>query len=164
MCDSCSFFPSLSLPRPLNHRFGASRAHRARTDRRTGGGHIISEVSVFSERDGIFGCGSCDFLFRRLSRGVTSASVSARRSNVVDAVRHTCHGIHGCKQNQVNQVSAPSTSPDVAVVNRHAEPTFVILLLLRRQSSCHEKEYLRIEHREGRVIIAASRRLRNCCR
>jgi len=128
--DSCSFFPSLPLPRPLNHRFGASRAHRARTDRRTGGGHIISEVSVFSERDGIFGCGSCDFLFRRLSRGVTSASVSARRSNVVDAVRHTCHGIHGCKQNQVNQVSAPSTSPDVAdVVSHRAGSTFVIFRL-----------------------------------
>lgn len=27
-----------------------------------GSGHIISEVSVFSERDGIFGCGSHDLL------------------------------------------------------------------------------------------------------
>lgn len=27
-----------------------------------GGSHIISEVSVLSERDGIFGCGSYNFL------------------------------------------------------------------------------------------------------
>lgn len=57
--DPCSFLllgPARSPPTPL-------RAS-GRTDGRTGGGgHIISEVSVFSERDGIFGCGSCDFLF-----------------------------------------------------------------------------------------------------
>lgn len=82
-------------------------------DGRTGGGgHIISEVSVFSERDGIFGCGSCDFLFRRLSRGLVARTRAPGGPSSWMWCGTRVTGTTGaCKQNQVSAPSTSSTSP-----------------------------------------------------
>lgn len=77
-----------------------------------GGGHIISEVSVFSERDGIFGCGSRDFLFRRLSRGLAGrarARAPGVRSSWMRCGTRVTGTTGACRQKSGK--SAPTTSP-----------------------------------------------------
>lgn len=92
--------PSSSSTLPTTDR---ANEHEAAVGRASGGGggHIISEVSVFSERDGIFGCGSYDFL-SVLGCREYSASASASVSRVVvDVWCDTCHWILGSVRDRI---------------------------------------------------------------
>lgn len=88
--------------------------------------------------------------------GVSSASGSARRAVVVDAVRHTCHGSHGCVQVESGK-TAPSTSPT------SPSPTGSAFATLRPPSSSRGKKRSRAEARGGggdrRLSRARGRRL-----